>query len=366
MKKVYILGAGASASFQFEKGRCPTVSEFFIRASDLGLFERYRQEGMMEPLFRFVQQQFGVSKKELRRSPVNIEHVLTRLETILDEFETYGQYQLKGQTRRTKKRVTLSGLRFQITTFICHVLLEITHENLCPFHCRLARSLSKGDAVITFNYDLLMDSALEASGRWSPYSGYGLKFKAAIEGNELVTISGTSTSDVLCLKLHGSLNWLHGHSPWNTIYNYPIRYGQDVFLLRKISHLVESGPTDVAGKYEHVENGVYYDLHSLIVAPRADKPYESFPKVFNELWDKATKSVQQADELVIVGYSIPETDIRSKELIRAARSIRKQIAFTVVDKAPRPVVDKLQALLGYAPLKIYESFEEYIGSLGQQ
>ena len=59
---------------------------------------------------------------------------------------------------------------------------------------------------VTFNYDDLLDAALTAAGNWNPYWGYGFFCRSSAD-----TVSDISQSpvpsDLLLLKLHGSVNW---------------------------------------------------------------------------------------------------------------------------------------------------------------
>jgi hypothetical protein len=72
-------------------------------------------------------------------------------------------------------------------------------------------SLRKGDAVITFNWDSLVERTLLEDGRWSPTDGYGFprQFTHGFELQERTPIpDGTlPVSDIQVLKLHGSFGW---------------------------------------------------------------------------------------------------------------------------------------------------------------
>jgi hypothetical protein len=361
-RRVFILGAGSSAAFKGNKGCCPTVSEFFIRASEIGLLKFYKEQSMSEPLFRFVQREFGIKKSDLNKIPVNIENVITRLEEVIEEYEQNGRYKVKGQLRRNRKAIDLYGTRLQASTFIGHVLLELTNGALSPLHVQLARNLTNQDTIISFNYDLLMDYALENTGKWWPYSGYRIPFKAIIDGDKQLPAIVTTDPGIAYLKLHGSLNWLYGINPYRILFNTPVPFGQDIFLLRKIIHEIISGPMDIAGKHEYTEGNIYYDLHSLIVAPRKDKQYASFPKVLNSLWDIASKAISKANEVIIIGYSIPESDTKSRELIQTAQTNKP--SFIVVDKNPAQVSERLEILIGCRPYKNYNSFQDYLNEIG--
>ena len=59
---------------------------------------------------------------------------------------------------------------------------------------------------VTFNYDDFLDAALSATGRWNPHWGYG--FFCRPSANTVSNFSqGPNHSDLLLLKLHGSVNW---------------------------------------------------------------------------------------------------------------------------------------------------------------
>ena len=232
----------------------------------------------MSGLWRFLRVEFGVRKAELQDAAINIEDILTLLDKRIEEYENRGQYYVKGSKRREQRGFNLLSTRFQLIAFIGQVLLEITNGRLCPLHKKLADKLTNDDTVITLNYDLLMDTALQSTGKWMPDTGYGIPFKSVIEGGEFVNVNTSAKSQILYLKLHGSLNWLHGENPYNWIrIGFHLPLGKDIFLLRKITHKITSEPTDILGKYEYEENSLYYDLVSLLIAPRSDKPYGSFP-----------------------------------------------------------------------------------------
>jgi hypothetical protein len=61
---------------------------------------------------------------------------------------------------------------------------------------KLVQILRPGDTVITFNYDLGIERALRAAGKWDINNGYGF----SIGDRE-------QPSPVTLLKLHGSTNW---------------------------------------------------------------------------------------------------------------------------------------------------------------
>jgi hypothetical protein len=138
----------------------------------------------------------------------------------------------------------------------------------------LARRLRVGDAVISLNYDCVIDRALatHAGFRFDPdRSGYGV---GVADGAAAWKRSGPGkrpTGSILLLKLHGSLNW-RGPAV-------PLRLRKD--------------------PYQEVAQGV-------IAPPLTNKPVEEEP--FRSIWREARRAVGRMRRLIIVGYSMPEAD----------------------------------------------------------
>jgi hypothetical protein len=63
----------------------------------------------------------------------------------------------------------------------------------------LAKSVSNGDVIVTFNYDVALESEFVRAARFRVRNGYG--FPADWDEPD---------SDVIILKLHGSINWIGG------------------------------------------------------------------------------------------------------------------------------------------------------------
>ena len=64
--------------------------------------------------------------------------------------------------------------------------------------------IKKGDTIITFNYDLLLEQGLLRKGLWNPEDGYCL---GEVEGEEKKLLANLNQSEVKILKMHGSVSW---------------------------------------------------------------------------------------------------------------------------------------------------------------
>ena len=164
----------------------------------------------------------------------------------------------------------------------------------CTYHRALARSLEPGDTVISFNYDCVMDNALqwESPSKWSPRWGYGFPPKSKIDGVEhwepKTGPAATGPAEtVYLLKLHGSLNW-----------QIPLRDDGTIKLKQRL----------------HSQRGT---PRFTIVPPEWNKTMRD-QRVFNLLWQHAYRAIQRAEYIAIVGFSFAPTDLHAESLFRLA------------------------------------------------
>lgn len=144
-------------------------------------------------------------------------------------------------------------------------------------------------SVITFNYDLACDLAMHCAG--VPVD-YALDESAA-------------TAVVPLLKLHGSLNWVYCPDlarvvPW-TLQEHFSTHGWNVWeetssvKLQMMPHLK---------KYKHQGHDVKPE--PVLVPPTWNKA--EYHKNLSKVWSRAAKELTDAEDIFIVGYSLPETD----------------------------------------------------------
>jgi hypothetical protein len=160
------------------------------------------------------------------------------------------------------------------------------------------------DTVISFNYDLVIERALRpiAVKRRVDFGPHIYGFD---EGSK-----GTSKLPLL-LKLHGSSNWRIGDDdrfvvssgPWDRFDEVPgyKRWGKEPST---------DFPIFLAFWEKRVERGRWADL-----------------------WKLAAKRLQHTTQLVVWGYSLPETDVKSRELVRIALA-DKPLCLCVIDPSP--------------------------------
>lgn len=103
-------------------------------------------------------------------------------------------------------------------------------------------------------------------------------------------------------------------------------------------------------------------LMPLIVPPTRYKLFEENANILDPLWVEATKVCQRANRVYLIGYSLPETDSRARELITTARESGAEII--VVNPHPEPIVSKLLKELGIPleRIKVEQcTFNQFVG-----
>jgi hypothetical protein len=184
--------------------------------------------------------------------------------------------------------------------------------------------------VITFNYDVGLEIALQLYGRKAAY---------CLDG-QLPDIR-----DVPVYKLHGSLNWLRSE-------NAKADKTPNVLDLEPVCSKAASGATQGVAFlnirdaiYEHA--GTYKtERLPLIVPPSDDKA--QYRRSLGSVWRGAAKAIRDAESIFTVGYSLPETDIFFRQFFALA-SIGDTILrrFWVFDPSSQPFTRFSNLLGGY-------------------
>lgn len=177
--------------------------------------------------------------------------------------------------------------------------------------------------IVTFNHDLVVENVLlqlPRVQRWCVDQGYG-----PIELNPVRSAMNVSkmprhnpaTCDhsipVELLKLHGSLNWqveTRSHEPsFSDLFPRPERQV-------RIDCITDRVPNVTLSRRRGRRT---YKLWPQIVPPVYGKQSVITGR-FGALWTYAGERIRQADRLVIVGYSMPVTDVHTEKML--ARCIR--------------------------------------------
>ncbi|HEY3466894.1 MAG TPA: hypothetical protein VGL47_17295 [Amycolatopsis sp.] len=153
-----------------------------------------------------------------------------------------------------------------------------------------------GAVVITFNYDLLVERTLltEAAGlRWTgiypvPIAPLGIRTSGILGSRK-------NTGGLRLLKLHGSLGW------W---YSGPASPPGDQLYGTRIDPW---GPASSTPPIVGVDE-LSVDKVPMIVPPAAVKSPYYVNNTIRAMWRQAAEALREAEELVIMGFSLPPSD----------------------------------------------------------
>jgi SIR2-like domain len=284
------------------------------------------------------------------------------------------------------KRVKLSKAYIQLIFIFAATLNDIENGPISPEHLALARFLGPQDIILTFNWDTLMERALLQTGHWRVDDGYGLKPHSIFRDGWMDAVIPASPSSPKIIKLHGSVNWLTA---------YPVYEGQELVLTHGLpteSLFVYECATKpyatFAGRYMDGYAPLTYGYYPpnltnipgrpvpkgrailqvrlrfpwmpeggaeevgvasmpLIIPPVREKSYGFFGTLFETLWQQAEQALKDCDEIVIIGYSFPRTDLRSHNLFTQAFMKRNSIPrVTIIDPNPNRPAEKFSMDFG--------------------
>lgn len=241
----------------------------------------------------------------------------------LDEFEPI-MTDLFLNTPGSRASALPIGARANILTAIQEATREY-FDSIRPrpalLYDELAQRTRAGDFVISFNYDLGAERSLQAAGLWHINDGYG--FRLTPDGN---------TSPVRVLKLHGSTNWrglLFGGSTGFGAARDSLGERPVLCFRQDFSYL--GFPDVVDPQYGQLPSAASV---TAMIMPTLKKRFfhettfgKEWEPFWNTLWSQAKDALRRADEIVLVGYSMPAADERARELVFA--SPNKNIRVTV-------------------------------------
>jgi hypothetical protein len=180
----------------------------------------------------------------------------------------------------------------------------------------------EGDTVITTNWDTTVERTLLEQGRWTPGDGYGFPIEL-VEGIHADSVDKSEplpdwvprSSEVRVLKLHGSFGWL-----------VPSLYGPSVLeeggVYLDYPQFLSAMPfvrdKEIATAYD-IRAPRFYDPSAtpLYVVPSYLKQLAGTS--MQRVWHEALVALMRADEIRIVGASLPAADVAIRVLLNAVR-----------------------------------------------
>jgi hypothetical protein len=273
---------------------------------------------------------------------LSLERVMTQL--MLENEIFHRMPPFNGFYQGNNRTMGYDDSPFALIELVALTISKALQGPVCSEHIKLANTLSEGDVVMSFNYDLLMDNALRECGKLTD-SGYIVHFQNVSDGT-IWRRSEDGASAVTLLKLHGSLNWLHCDNCDATFLN----------RSEKISPEYASFPKNCPSCNE---SNVYFQR--VIVPPILAKDYSRQPMKF--LWGQANRHVARAQEIVIIGYSFPPTDFATETLLRDSLpwKTQRQTRFIVVNPK-KEVYERISRVFSSSVVEWKASLKEYLES----
>jgi len=371
---VLLLGAGASKSYSDSstKVKMPIAKDVFKTFNKLSISEN--RWVLIGDILNYLNRFHNCHYMDFIDYNEDIEILHSEVEERLKKMFEKGE-NIFG----TPENLLIFKTYIQLIFVFTCIINEIQNGVVSKSHQNLAKFLLKEDVILTFNWDTLMDKALNKTSNWTTDSGYFVK-PAMIYRDKWVNSNGNNKIESpIILKLHGSTNWLTSYlrpngselkslqeTPTNSFYIYEstinpystydgrfmagyadYSYGYyppnlpllgekipDGHLLIKTIPILEGMP-----KGNAPSGGL--DSMPLIIPPVKHKNYSHFGNLFSQLWNKAEESLMKADRIIIIGYSFPKTDIQTDILFRKAFIKRNNMPeIRIVDPFPENICNR--------------------------
>ena len=165
VRSTVVLGAGASrgASFADSKRQVlpPLDADFFRQAQRL---DETAYNAHVREVIEFVRAEYGSTR-------------LPTLEALFTQLQGYEQFLQQFSTRPGRRPERYKKQLGYLLELIPLVFKAAMAGQRCLWHDRIAYALRKGDSLISFNYDALIDESVRrwAKGLWKADRGYGAR-----------------------------------------------------------------------------------------------------------------------------------------------------------------------------------------------
>lgn len=341
MRTTYILGAGASHA----AWGLPLMKDFFADQEDHPDGSGVNADSELR---EYVEERFGDFGK------ANLEDVLTDLDHTLNGLGSLW-HGVRGDARMVAAQVLYGKVTRMIGDRLRIPRDGRDIENAQSAYRKILGGIGKHDYVITFNYDLGIETYATGLAKQTP-AGKAIGDLRKATGELLCDthphgmLFGMQTTDYpsYLLKLHGSLDyWVCSNALC------PVRV--------PISAPYPGGARDVLPDCCNVCGA---DIEKVIVPPSVTKSFERFPKLCL-LWRLAERALRASQKIVVWGFSCPPSDHHVSWLLRACRETparRSPLASVVViDPCHEQVGRTLQGLLGRQEQARWRYFEDHEG-----
>lgn len=247
----------------------------------------------------------------------NIEEVLSLLDVAIEVGSKIPSSRYSHYTK------DVSEIKYKILKNIYHYFfgkLEEVNEDMAIFE--FANCLKPNDVIITFNWDLNLEKALEGLKKEYTYS---------LDNNE--------NEKITILKPHGSMNWFKR---------------KEINLKKAKKEPLIEGIDDIevdVFKFLRQPNTIKKDLVPYIVPPTVKKTIDS--DELQKIWNDVYYVLSHTNEINILGYSLPNIDLNSRYIFRSA--IRENDSYKTAKRRKR------QFLIVNPNDSVYTTYRNLVG-----
>lgn len=345
MKTVLILGAGvtrAAASSRSTKRLPPLDRDFFQVAA--GVSPKATSE-----VLRTLDELLGEYAESIRGS--------------LETATTYLYLKAMDAPNGSTHHITFLNLLKLLNSVLAQSTNSIRigpRSLLYRFlHSELERVSQPQDlTIITFNYDLLIERALqEIAGHGHGdafafpgcYRIAGLSRTTGINGEQEFGFREFAPTGISVLKLHGSLNWQSRHTsstPTPTA----------LFNQHRELHVINAPKIPSSLTWTRNKRTVY--MKPVLIPPISGKRGMMHKNIL-PLWNIAAKCLRECDRVVIAGYSCPPLDLETRILLSENLTRNEKKRVYVIDPVTKTAA-RFSELCAVGHVTIYDGIEQWV------
>lgn len=287
-----------------------------------------------------------------------------RLEEIISIL--FSDMQSPAASRQSAAKVFINLL-----TILNHRLAETTNP-LTPNRrsnlYRIVRSLldryrPEQISIVTFNQDIHIEKTLfelqqnntipnrtilEFPGCYR-ISGFRItspRRQQAFQQEKLFPKSDSYTSSIEVLKLHGSLNWYSKYNTAEPTAKQLLSRHKACFVTRR-----RQISTEMSYRRQHT--------FPIVVPPVSNKA-AFFHQSLEVVWSRARTVLSEANDMIVFGYSCPEADHASANLIRRTTRKNPRLKKTSIIDSSSETFQRFVELTGADTLYYYRSANAYM------
>jgi hypothetical protein len=369
---VYFVGAGLSKSLELPEKPIPLMNDFIsvlaeYLADDVIRLFLAKLEDMEPSPYQWHSPEAKVLAKtilanRLMASARDLDAFKRALKN--RPYESIESLLEKVQSAGDREMVIRFG--YAIDRFFDLLGWEVNWSPLEAFISRQLEPENSSHRFVSFNYDLLLDRAVEklGHGEWDTSNGYGFsinygifdRFPSMVGQGVLPSVdavylngSGSFTGRIQVLKPHGSLNWLVPLKVPYVTGSGGMQFEKDpVVVPITAEHKLRYVSSTETFKYVRFPEGdLSIDVSPCILPPVRSK-FSDLP-FLQEIREHELEAIKKANEIYVLGWSVPRTDHDQDCLIRTAISGRSKAlsSVTVVNQgAPPEYFERIADLFG--------------------